>query len=242
MAVPGSGKSVCTNVIINGLLSYNVELYLIDYKVCELAPYRTIRQCKLFEYEEEKITEALTNILDIIKQEYQQLLSEGKTHSNKYSTVKVLVIEELAQASKEDLKLLSKIASIGRAVNWRIVATIQRGDAVTLTPQLKCHFTNKICFKTSDTNNSKVVIDSDVCAYIKQIGRGYYLKDGNLIQFQGFYILESQIKETIDKNKKKTINDKVKAEPKNEDANVMACVNKANVNDKVENEDWINQL
>lgn len=231
MAAPGSGKSVATNVIINGLLSYNVELYLIDYKVCELAPYNTIRQCKLFEYEEERITEVLTNILDIIKKEYQQLLSEGKTHSNKYSTVKVLVIEELAQATKEDLKLLSKIASIGRAVNWRIIATIQRGDANTMTPQLKCHFTNKICFKTSDTNNSKVVIDSDVCAYIKQVGRGYYLRDGNLIEFQGYHISESQIKDTIDKHKHKTINGKVKTESKAEDSII-----------DIQDESWINQL
>ena len=200
--VSGSGKSNCLHTIINGLLSYNCELYLLDHKVTELGQYTLLRQCKCYEYEAEAIEEALSNILDSIREEYKQLLQQGLTHSNKLSTVKVLIVEELSIATKKALSLLAQIACICRACNWRIICTIQRGDGTVMNNQLKALLTNRICFKQVDSNNSNLVIYSDKASNITTVGRGYYLRDSELIEFQAYYMTLETINKTIKSNSK----------------------------------------
>lgn len=208
--VSGSGKSTALHTIISGLLSYNVELYLLDYKVTELGIYSSLMQCKCYQYEVDAIEQTLSNILDSIKQEYKQLLAEGKTHSNPYGTVKVLIVEELSIATKKALQLLAQIVAIGRACNYRVICTIQRADSNTMNSQLKSLLTNRICFKQIDEANSKLVIYSDKASNINTVGRGYYLRDSELIEFQAYYMALESINKIVKSNSKNiNINSKV---------------------------------
>ena len=230
--VCGSGKSVCLNTIINEIVTKypHTKIYCFDYKIVELAQWSTINQCEAFCYEEEDILETLTNILDNIRAENKQLLSIGEVRAVPFEPCKIIIIEELAIASKKVIDLIANIASVGRSLNYRVICTCQRASANDiLSPKLKALLTNRICFKTVDEANSKLVIDSPLASYINIVGRGYYSCDNELTEFQGAYINQTQIKETVNKNIK----------PKIKNVN-----NKANNINKTENVEtsWIDEI
>lgn len=241
--VCGSGKSVCLNSIINEIVTKypHTKIYCFDYKIVELAQWSTISQCEAFCYEEEDILETLTNILDNIRAENKQLLSIGEVRAKPFEPCKIIIIEELAIASKKVIDLIANIASIGRSLNYRVICTCQRASANDiLSPKLRALLTNRICFKTVDEANSKLVIDSPLASYINIVGRGYYSCDNGLTEFQGAYINQTQIKETVNKNCKRFCDSKsnIKAKPKNIDNNSECnSVTKCNTNT-----DWLNKF
>lgn len=204
--VSGSGKSNFINLSINQLLSYkDVELYLIDSKIVELGRYSNIRQCKAFASDEQSITNLLDNILANIKEDYNNLLANNRVKVKPYEKAKVVIVEELALLTKQQLKVLSQCVAIGRGVGYRFIISIQRADGNVMNNQLKSLLTTRIAFRCTNKANSQLIIETDEATTIKNRGRCYVLENGILKEVQSYLINEQIIIETINRNLKPKI-------------------------------------
>lgn len=195
--VSGSGKSNFINLAINQLLSYkDIELYLVDPKIVELGRYANVSQCKCFASEEEAITNLLTTILANIKSDYQKLLSNNQVKVRPYDKAKVLIVEELALLTKQQLKILSQIVAIGRGVGYRFIVSIQRADGNVMSNQLKSLLTTRIAYKCINKANSELILEDSIASNISIRGRCYVSVNGEINEVQT-YLINEELKDNI---------------------------------------------
>lgn len=199
----GGGKSNCIKVILANLLNLysNVDIYLLDYKAVELNMFKDIYQCKMYEYDSDKITEALNNLYNMIIDKYQSMMSKKKYKASVYDKTSILFVEEISLASKQDIKTLQKILAISRAVNFYVVLSTQRASANdVLSPTLKSLISNTICYKTSNKATSVVCIGEEGAELLKQVGRAYLKTDDSLVKFQTYHITDDILEKVLENN------------------------------------------
>lgn len=242
----GSGKSVCTKGILTSLANnykpYEVEIYLCDLKMVELALFRDLKHTKKFVYTVPDTTEVIADLLEDTKNRYQTFMDHGVTNIFEYNKLpgvkklkyQVLFIEEvvilLEDKSKKAMKLLKQLIAISRASGCYVFITTQRPSTDIIDNVVKANINNRIVFKVEDERNSIIALDSPEAKDLRGKGHGILKVGSNKVEFQSYFITDNQvnkyIKHLIIKNKpigapqntKKlekdiTIND-VKKEPK----------------------------
>ena len=259
----GSGKSNLIKVILSSIINNYpaVQLILLDYKRVELANFKHTTNCIDFQWDSDMISQALEDLLTLVLQRYEVLESKGMTEADYTMSTIVVVIEEISLMSKQDMKILRKIAAISRAVHIYIILTTQRPDNTVLDNVLKSLVSNRICLKTEDSKNSVIALDEPGCELLKNRGQGYMKSNGYITEFQSYYISDEVVKDICSKhigNHKElmvasntgshkgliTASDKIIVPP-NE---VLTPPEPLYVNDKVEDkiilsdEDWISKL
>ena len=199
----GSGKSNLTKVILLSLVhNYpNTQLILLDYKRVELSLFKNTKNCIQFEWDSDAISKALDDLLTLVLQRYEVLESKGLTEANYSMPNIVVVIEEISLMSKNDMKVLRKIAAISRAVHIYIILSIQRPDNTVLDNVLKSLISNRICLKTEDSKNSVIALDKEGCELLRGHGHGYIKSNGYISEFQAYYISDEVVKGLCSKHK-----------------------------------------
>jgi hypothetical protein len=143
---------------------------ILEELICE---YKT-RDQYLYSSELEKAT----NAKDVLKH-----------YPNKYHLFQpiFLIIDEYARFSdnREIQKQIMELAETAGYVNIHLIISTQRPDARTvISPRIKANLLSRICFTTTDANNSILVLDQDGAEKLGRIkGRAIFL-DGetNIIQ------------------------------------------------------------
>lgn len=96
-----------------------------------------------------------------------------------------LVIDEYADYShnREIQKLVENLVRKAGYINIHVIISTQRADArTTLPPQIKCCLSARICFTTTDKNNSIVILDEEGAENLGFIeGRAIFLDGQNNI-------------------------------------------------------------
>jgi S-DNA-T family DNA segregation ATPase FtsK/SpoIIIE len=209
----GSGKSVNTNVIATQLYcNYpNVQMYLIDMKCVELGIYADLPQTKEYTNKLEgakKIIKELLEECDRRNELFNKLKVKKLSDYNKKVNVKdrlnpiVLIIDEAVRlmGDKDLNKDIAELGFICRSVEISIILNIQRPTAKLLNPDIKASLTNIIGFRTINKRNSEVICDSNVLARLKGKGNGMlFNEDNDGIEFQGYYLGESEIEKYLNK-------------------------------------------
>ena len=209
----GSGKSVCTKVILTSLIdtySHNdVELYLCDLKRVELNLFSKVKHCKKFVYTVEDTTEVIADLLAETNRRYDLFMKHDVTNIfeyNKLPNVKklkyqVLFLEEivllLEDKKKSAMKLLKQLIAISRASGLYVFLTTQRPSNDVIDNVVKANINNRIVFKCEDSKNSIVALDQEGAENLGGKGEGYLKQGANLIHFRGYYITDDQVKEYI---------------------------------------------
>lgn len=198
----GQGKSNCIKSIVTSLLSKypTIDLYLLDYKAVELNIFSGVKQCQLYEYDHERISDALKGIYNLILEKYQEMLEKKQYKANVYSKVSILIVEEISLATKQDIKMLQKILSISRAINFYCILSTQRPSCDIISPVLRALISNRICFKVSDKANSNICIEQEGAELLECVGRAYLKDDNSIIKFQAFNISDNNINEVVEFN------------------------------------------
>ncbi len=200
----GGGKSNCIKVILSSLLQNypSVDIYLLDYKAVEFNMFKDVNQCKMYEYDSDRISESLDNLYNMIMEKYQDMMLKGKYKASIYDKTSVLFVEEIALASKHDIKVLQKILAISRAVNFYVVLSTQRPSCDIISPVLKSLISNFICYKTNSKANSVICIEQEGAELLEQVGRAYLKTDDSLVKFQTFYLTDDTLEEVLNNNSK----------------------------------------
>lgn len=211
----GSGKSVCTKGILTSIVNNygpnEIELYLCDLTMVELALFRSLKHTKKFVFTAEDTTEVIADLLEETLRRYQLFMDNGVTNIFEYNKLpgvkklkyQVLFIEEavilLEDSKKKAMKLLKRLICISRKSGCYVFMTTQRPSADIIDATVKAQVSNRIVFAVEDEKNSIICLDSPEAKDLKGKGHGILKVGPTKTEFQSYFISDKQVKEYTSK-------------------------------------------
>ena len=216
----GSGKSVCINSIICGILfradPSEVNFIMIDPKRLELTGYSGIpHMCAGYEKaitDPKEAIRVLRVALSEMEERYKRFAHLGVRDIDSYnqklkemggSTLPqlVIIIDELADLmmnptiSNEVELSLTRLAQMARAVGIHLILATQRPSVDVITGVIKANFPVRIGFQVASKVDSRTILDTNGAE--KLLGRGdmLFLPAGSSepLRLHGSYITPSEI-------------------------------------------------
>jgi S-DNA-T family DNA segregation ATPase FtsK/SpoIIIE len=182
----GSGKSVCMNAIITGLIMtktpLELRLIMIDPKRVELTPYQGIPH--LYHpviVEADRAVVVLKSLVDEMMGRFRMLEQASVKNIASYNEkvsekmpYLVILVDELADlmltSAGEVERLLVRLAQLGRATGVHLVVATQRPSVDVVTGLIKANFPSRISFAVMSQIDSRTILDS--AGAEKLLGRG----------------------------------------------------------------------
>ncbi|MDA0231880.1 MAG: DNA translocase FtsK [Chloroflexi bacterium] len=211
----GSGKSVCMNAIITGLLMCRtpaqVRLVMIDPKRVELTPYAGVPHLYTqVVVEADRAVATLKALIAEMMGRFRVLEKAGvknivsfNERSKEKMPYLVILVDELAdlmlQAANEVERLLVRLAQLGRATGVHLVVATQRPSVDVVTGLIKANFPSRISFAVMSQIDSRTVLDST--GGEKLLGRGDMLylpiDKAKAERVQGAFLSDAEIESTV---------------------------------------------
>ncbi len=182
----GSGKSVCMNAIITGLLMTlnptQVRMIMLDPKRVELTPYQGIPHLyNPVVVETERAIIILKSLVTEMMDRFKLLevagvknISSYNAKTNQRMPYLVVLVDELADlmltAAGEIERLLVRLAQLGRATGVHLVVATQRPSVDVVTGLIKANFPSRISFSVMSQIDSRTILDSPGAE--KLLGKG----------------------------------------------------------------------
>lgn len=213
----GSGKTVCMNTIIMGLLYQNtaetLRMIMVDPKRVELTLYNGIPHL---------LTPVITNVQKTVnalkwtigemERRFELLASVGSrdigSYNQKHPEAKipyiVFVIDELADlmaaAANEIESGIIRVAQMARAVGIHLIVATQRPSVDVITGLMKANIPGRIAFSVASAIDSRTILDAPGAE--KLMGRGDMLYScaelSRPVRIQGAFISEEEMKRVVD--------------------------------------------
>ncbi len=211
----GSGKSVCVNALISGLLINNtpddLRLIMVDPKRVELTGYNGIPHLLApVVVELERVVAALQWVTREMDMRYRKLAEMGSRNIQDYNAKMVargqpklpylvVVIDELADlmmlAPDETERTITRLAQLARATGIHLVIATQRPSVDVVTGLIKANFPARVAFAVASNVDSRVILDQPGAETL--LGRGdmlFQAPDSPApVRLQGVYLSDSEI-------------------------------------------------
>ena len=215
----GSGKSVCINAIVTGLLCQNspeqLRLLMIDPKRVELVDYNGAPHLLApVVVDLEQVVGALNWVVREMDIRYDHFAEAGARHLVDYNRKMarrgesplshlVVVIDELADlmmaAPDQVERSICRIAQMARATGIHLLIATQRPSVDVVTGLIKANFPARISFAVTSQVDSRVILDS--AGAEKLLGRGdmlYMSPDSSkLARLQGCFVSDKEIQAVV---------------------------------------------
>jgi len=216
----GSGKIVCINALIAGMLFQatpeELKYILIDPKRVEFSMFQDMPHLLVpVVTESDHATSALRWAVAEMETRYKLFASHtvrnigdfnGKAPEMGLNPLPyiVIVIDELADlmmvAAGEIEELICRIAQLARAVGIHLLVATQRPSADIITGLIKANIPSRIAFAVSSSIDSRVILDETGAE--KLLGRGDMLylpvEAGRATRLQGVFVSDREMKAIID--------------------------------------------
>jgi len=217
----GSGKSVCVNAIITGLLCDHepdeLKLLMVDPKMVELIGYNGIPHLLApVIVDLDEVPPALTWVTRLMEERYQQFAQVGARNIFDYNKraarhrnqqlmpFVVIIIDELADlmmmAPEETERCVTRIAQMSRATGIHMVIATQRPSVDVVTGLIKANFPARLAFAVTSQIDSRVILDAPGAERL--LGRGdclLMLPDApKLRRLQGCFVSDQEIRRVVD--------------------------------------------
>jgi len=216
----GSGKSVCINALIAGMLFQatpeDLKYILIDPKRVEFSMFQDMPHLLVpVVTESDHAVSALRWAVAEMENRYKLFASHTVRNIGDFNTRApemgldqlpyiVIVIDELADlmmvAAGEIEELICRIAQLARAVGIHLLVATQRPSADIITGLIKANIPSRIAFAVSSSIDSRVILDETGAE--KLLGRGDMLylpvEAGKATRLQGVFVSDREMKAIID--------------------------------------------
>ena len=216
----GSGKSVCINALIAGMLFQatpeELKYILIDPKRVEFSMFQDMPHLLVpVVTESDHATSALRWAVAEMETRYKLFASHTVRNIADFNERApemglnplpyiVIVIDELADlmmvAAGEIEELICRIAQLARAVGIHLLVATQRPSADIITGLIKANIPSRIAFAVSSSIDSRVILDETGAE--KLLGRGDMLylpvEAGRATRLQGVFVSDREMKAIID--------------------------------------------
>jgi S-DNA-T family DNA segregation ATPase FtsK/SpoIIIE len=215
----GSGKSVCINAVLAGLLLQStprdLRLILVDPKRVELSNFSGLPHLLVpVVVDADPAVAALRWSVMEMEQRYKLFAGHGARNITNFNERApqlglrtlpkiVIVIDELADlmmvAANEIEDLICRIAQLARAVGIHLIVATQRPSADIITGLIKANIPSRIAFAVSSGVDSRVILDE--MGAEKLLGRGDMLylpiDAGKAVRLQGAYVSDRELDQLI---------------------------------------------
>lgn len=222
----GGGKSVYLSNMISSLLCYSKPsecgIVLIDLKRCEFELFKNADHLVTpVQFDYDGAYNTLCSIKKEIERRYVSMQAEGirKATVDKYPLL-ITFIDEYAElashSNKNELdKIVSSIASTGRACNVFIVIATQHAISSIISNTIKSNLQTRIGLRTTNIAQSACILNARDCIDLLGYGDSYISFDGvaGLQRVQGCFIDEGDINIIL---RKQNQNPKTFYKPQNE--------------------------
>ena len=212
----GSGKSVCINALVVGLLMNRtpeqVRMVMIDPKRVELTPYAGIPHLYTEPVvEPERAIVILRSLVQEMMERFRLLESAGVRNIaafNAKSSVKMpfllILVDELADlmltGANDVERLLVRLAQLGRATGVHLVVATQRPSVDVVTGLIKANFPSRISFSVMSQIDSRTILDSPGAE--KLLGKGDMLflpvDRARPVRVQGAFLGDDEVEAVVD--------------------------------------------
>ena len=212
----GSGKTVCVNSIIGGLLYHSsperLKFVMVDPKMVELAVYGTIpHMLAPVVTDAKKAAATLGWVVAEMENRYRLFASRGVRNIQAFNAQSeeilpyiMVVIDELADlmmvAQDKVEGAITRLAQLSRAVGIHLLLATQRPSVDVITGVIKANFPARISFKVASKVDSRTVLDANGAD--KLLGKGdlLFLQPGEskLIRGQGAFVVDEEISRVVE--------------------------------------------
>ena len=205
----GSGKSVVINGLIDTLMyrlpfdkANGAQLILIDPKKVELSQYKNLPHTLSHAagYDPDAWVKALQSAVNIMDSRYNAMAKQGlKMYAG--SDIYV-VIDEWASIyksvrGKECYRLLMRLTSEGRAAKVHVILATQVPKANIIPTEIRENFAARLCLRTANAIQSRVIMEESGCEELPRYGQGYYLTpEGNTL-YNIPYVKDEEIENNL---------------------------------------------
>lgn len=211
----GSGKSVCINTIIAGLLYRftpdEVKLILVDPKVVELSNYNGIPHLLTpVVTDSKKAASALHWAVAEMERRYKSFADNRVRDINSYNLTAiekmpfiVIIIDELAdlmmvtRADVEDAIL--RLAQKARAAGIHLILATQRPSVDVITGIIKANIPSRVAFAVSSQTDSRTILD--ISGAEKLLGKGdmlyYPIGSNKPVRVQGAFVSDDELNKIV---------------------------------------------
>ena len=215
----GSGKSVCVNSIIAGLLLERtpdeLRFVMVDPKRVELTGYNGIPHLAApVVVDMDKVVGVLQWALREMDSRYTAFAGMGARNIKSYNEKAealgkdklpyiVIIIDELADlmmtAPEDTERALARLAQMARATGIHMIIATQRPSVDVVTGLIKANFPARIAFAVSSSTDSRVILDT--------VGAERLLGQGDMLfqkpdapapmRMQGCYVSDEELNKLI---------------------------------------------
>ena len=212
----GSGKSVCINALIVGLLMNRtpeqVRMVMIDPKRVELTPYAGIPHLYTEPVvEPDRAIVILRSLVQEMMERFRLLESAGVRNIatfNAKAAVKMpyllILVDELADlmltGANDVERLLVRLAQLGRATGVHLVVATQRPSVDVVTGLIKANFPSRISFSVMSQIDSRTILDSPGAE--KLLGKGDMLflpvDRARPLRIQGAFLGDDEVESVVE--------------------------------------------
>lgn len=212
----GSGKSVCINTIITGILYKarpdEVKLILVDPKVVELSNYNGIPHLLTpVVTEPKKAASSLHWAVAEMERRYKLFADNHVREINSYNAQAqekmpfiVIIIDELSDlmmVAKVDVEdAILRLAQKARAAGIHLILATQRPSVDVITGIVKANIPSRIAFAVSSQTDSRTIIDMGGAE--KLLGKGdmlfYPIGFNKPVRVQGAFVTDAEINNIVD--------------------------------------------
>ena len=215
----GSGKSVCINSIISGLLLTHtpdsLRMLMVDPKMVELSVYNGVPHLlspvvtevdkaaqvlywAVKEMERRYLLCSKENARDLVR--YNAILQKKGEKALPYIVVVVDEMADLMMAAPEEVeKHICRLAQMARAVGIHLIIATQRPSVDVITGLIKANFPARIAFAVTSQVDSRVILD--VPGAERLLGKGDMLfmapDASKLERVQGTYLSDEEISKLV---------------------------------------------
>lgn len=215
----GSGKSVCINSLIIGILykasPEDVKMIMIDPKVVELNQYNGIPHLLIpVVTDPKKAAGALNWAVQEMTTRYDLFAKENVKDITRFNQVAenrnmkklpkiIVIIDELADlmmvAAKEVEDAICRLAQMARAAGIYLVIATQRPSVDIITGVIKANIPSRIAFAVSSLVDSRTILDGSGAEKLLGKGDMLYHPSGKPkpIRVQGTFIKETEIEAVV---------------------------------------------
>ena len=212
----GSGKSVCINTIIAGLLYKahpdEVKLILVDPKVVELSNYNGIPHLLVpVVTEPKKAASALHWSVAEMERRYKAFADNQVREIKSYNEQAVekmpyivIIIDELSDlmmVAKVDVEdAILRLAQKARAAGIHLILATQRPSVDVITGIVKANIPSRISFAVSSQTDSRTILDMGGAE--KLLGKGdmlfYPIGYNKPVRVQGAFVSDKELNRVVD--------------------------------------------
>lgn len=220
----GSGKSVCINTILAGLLFITrpseLRFLLIDPKMLELSDFNGIPHLREPVITDPKITpDALNWAVSEMERRYRLLADEKVRNIDQFNArvtspqyegeneslpYLVIVIDELADlmltAASTIEDAIQRLAQMARAAGIHLIIATQRPSVDVITGVIKANLPCRLAFQVASKVDSRTILDTIGAEKLIGLGDCIFMPPGTsqLLRLHGAYVSESEIKRLVE--------------------------------------------